>query len=532
MPNKYGTIVSTPTPQSQPLAGRETQMAQNSAGGYSFVLDKWKMLERFLILGSEGGTYYVKEQDLTKQNVKSLDACIAEDPKRVVEMVTDISVNGRAMKNDPAEFALAQLVKAGGEARKQGYAAFASVIRTGRTLLEFNILLNQLGVKWGVARRKAFSSWYESKSIDNLAYQVLKYPSASGWTHRDILRLCHVKGADNLVYRYLADNDNRPYELASLPALIQGWEEMKKATTEKEVIALIEKYKLTWEFVTGQWQGNKEVWQALLPNLPMTALLRNLGRLTSYGLMKGDNVNLVRDKMTNRDLLRKARIHPLSLLLAWKTYEADGENRAFHRGDALKWDHDKRISDTLEDGFYLSFNTIEPSYKRMMLGMDVSGSMTMGRIQNLPISCAEAVAVLAMVTMRTEKDSVAYGFDTGIKDMKLSKNDNFESALRKVSGINGGGTDCALPIKHALDNGMEFDQFVVLTDNETWYGDTHPVKALEKYREKTGIASKLVVVGMTSTGFSIADPADVGMLDVVGFDTSVPTLISKFAQGV
>jgi 60 kDa SS-A/Ro ribonucleoprotein len=36
---------------------------------------------------------------------------------------------------------------------------------------------------------------------------------------------------------------------------------------------------------------------------------------------------------------------------------------------------------------------------------------------------------------------------------------------------------------------------------------------------------------MTSTGFSIADPADAGMMDVVGFDSATPELISDFARG-
>ena len=36
---------------------------------------------------------------------------------------------------------------------------------------------------------------------------------------------------------------------------------------------------------------------------------------------------------------------------------------------------------------------------------------------------------------------------------------------------------------------------------------------------------------MTSNGFSIADPNDAGMLDVVGFDTATPQVISGFAGG-
>lgn len=39
-----------------------------------------------------------------------------------------------------------------------------------------------------------------------------------------------------------------------------------------------------------------------------------------------------------------------------------------------------------------------------------------------------------------------------------------------------------------------------------------------------------VVVGMTSNGFTLADPNDRGMLDVVGFDTTVPAVIADFVR--
>ena len=72
---------------------------------------------------------------------------------------------------------------------------------------------------------------------------------------------------------------------------------------------------------------------------------------------------------------------------------------------------------------------------------------------------------------------------------------------------------------------------MVYTDSETWAGDVHPVQALREYRERTGIAARLVVVGMVSNGFTIADPEDPGMLDVVGFDTATPDVVSGFAAG-
>jgi 60 kDa SS-A/Ro ribonucleoprotein len=100
-----------------------------------------------------------------------------------------------------------------------------------------------------------------------------------------------------------------------------------------------------------------------------------------------------------------------------------------------------------------------------------------------------------------------------------------------VSELPFGGTDCALPMLYAQALKRAVDTFVILTDSETWAGAVHPAQALEDYRQASGIDARLVVVGMVSNGFSIADPNDRGMLDVVGFDTATPQLISDFARG-
>lgn len=78
----------------------------------------------------------------------------------------------------------------------------------------------------------------------------------------------------------------------------------------------------------------------------------------------------------------------------------------------------------------------------------------------------------------------------------------------------------------------QIDVFVVYTDSETWFGKTHPTEALKKYREQMkNPNAKLIVVGMQSNGFTIADPNDKGMLDVVGFDSAAPQIMSLFAEG-
>jgi hypothetical protein len=55
--------------------------------------------------------------------------------------------------------------------------------------------------------------------------------------------------------------------------------------------------------------------------------------------------------------------------------------------------------------------------------------------------------------------------------------------------------------------------------------------ALEQYRKTMGIEAKLIVVGMASNCLSIADPKDKNTLNLAGFDTSTPTIMSMFING-
>jgi len=210
-----------------------------------------------------------------------------------------------------------------------------------------------------------------------------------------------------------------------------------------------------------------------------------------------------------------------------------------------------QIVDALDAAFYTAFENVEPTGKRFLLALDVSGSMTSGFVAGVPnLSPRDASAALALVTAATESQYEAVGFFAGARGWKsphrshwqgrtdgltplaLSARQRLDDVVRTVSDLPFGGTDCALPMLYALDREREIDTFVIYTDSETWAGEVHPAHALADYRRASGIDARLVVVGMVSNGFSIADPNDPGMLDVVGFDTATPQLVSDFARGV
>src|SRR5687768_11920285 len=85
----------------------DSRQVKNNAGGFTFTVSKWDRLERFLILGTDGGTYYVKQADLTKQNVDFVRELLKENAAEVIRRAVDVSDNGRAKSNSPALFVLA-----------------------------------------------------------------------------------------------------------------------------------------------------------------------------------------------------------------------------------------------------------------------------------------------------------------------------------------------------------------------------------------------------------------------------------------
>ncbi|GAA1583555.1 hypothetical protein GCM10009804_45020 [Kribbella hippodromi] len=623
------------TPQDRPA---EPRQRINSAGGYTFVQDDLARLHRFLTIGTTGGTAYASEHALTQENAGLIVGLARKRTTEVVTAVLDISLSGRAPKQRPALFALAAAAKLGDDdGRRAALAAVPLVARTGTHLFQFTGYLEQFG-GWGRGTRRAIGNWYvdPDRSVDAVVYQILKYRRRNGWSHADLLRLSHPTTTEP-VRRELFDwLHGRPADLSGLP-LVAAFERLQRATDVAETAGVIAEHRaLSWEMIPDRFLNEPRIWEVLLANgLPQTALLRQLPRLTRLGLLdpSGPWVQVVADQLTDVGRLRKARVHPISVLVAQRIYSSGQGGRGRHTagavsasagvgasagvrasagvgtsvgvgmsvgvgtsagvgasagvrslwraarsswqralssadrvgaaaaqlrspGQALRtfadgarafgdrdgarggrdWAPSQPIVDALDAAFYLSYDAVEPTGKRTLLALDVSGSMT-SPVSGLPISCREASAALALVTAATEPACEIVGFtskrnfwDTKLTPLAISPRLRLESAIRAVSDLPFGGTDCALPMQYALRRKLAIDTFVVYTDNETWHGKVHPHQALQEYRREMGIDARLVVVSMTANGRTIANPSDPGMLDVSGFDSAVPALINTFTR--
>ncbi len=208
-------------PQWVPPAGQSA----NSAGGHAWTVDVWTRLRRFLILGSEGGSYHASEPALTRENASAVDDAVREDGLRAVE----------------------------------GFRG------------------------WGRSPRRAVAGWYVSQSPNALAYQAVKYG--------------------------------------------------------------------------------------------------NLATMTRVGVIAPGSTGTAQAvaKLGGAERIRAARVHPIALLAALRTYSSS--RGACGHGT---WSPVREIVDALDGAFYASFRNVVPAGTRLLLALDVSGSMTYGEIAGVP----------------------------------------------------------------------------------------------------------------------------------------------------
>lgn len=543
------------TPQSQPIPGRESEMVANNAGGFGFVMDDWARLSRFLLLGSEKGTYYVGETRLTEQNAGVVIRCLKQDGPRVVEMARDINVRNRAPKTDQQLFTLALAMKHGDEATKRAVRdAAPQMLRTGTHLLHFVAMLDNLG-GWNRSKRRIVSDWFNGDA-DHVAYQVIKYANRDGWTQRDALRVAHVKPASPAHDATFAWAARKPTagavietgEAREVPKVLQNYAHlhlMEGSPIEKALWGI--SHGLPREVLPTEALGDVSVQAALLPGMPLHALIRNLGNMTASGLLtQAEHAQIVAKKITDMDSLRRARVHPFAVLLATWVYKGGSGVRG-----GKTWTPSKIVLSALEDAYDLAFDFVAPTNKRILVGVDISGSMTMNCI-GAPISAATAATAMAITLARLEPQATVVQFDTEVAQiLSITK----RTGIASLENTRGGGTDVSAPIRWAMGSAApaiggpwgynlsgrnrsasvakvtEYDAFVILTDNETWAGKMHNSQALETYRRQVNRNAKLVVCAMAANHASVVDPNDPLSLGAAGLDSALPGLVSEFVGG-
>jgi 60 kDa SS-A/Ro ribonucleoprotein len=380
--------------------------------------------------------------------------------------------------------------------------ALPRVARTGAQLRKFAAFCTSVR-GWGRSLRSAIAHWYVSKPASELARQLLESEDQA-WSHRDLLRLSHPRpatAAHNALFQWVVEGKRG--HLATADMLdgqlrpIYAFELAKNAGTEDQMVRLIEDYRLGVEQVPLPWKNSPRVWEALLGSMSYLELVRNLSQLTAVGLVRPQSATtaLVVARLLDRKRVENSKVHPIALLDAFRTYrEAEGFTPV------------PSVMEALNSAFYMAFDNVRPSDRRIYLAVDADCSMGRSQCVGMPsLSAAMASLALSMIYAKTEPYYTAGSFQGG-------------------QGI------ATLAIEDSLNRGLRVDAFVVLTDLEK-SGEAAQGCALDRYRQSTGIATRLAVIAMAAEDCNMTDPDDPLQMSIAGFDASVPEILAQFVRG-
>ena len=353
------------------------------------------------------------------------------------------------------------------------------------------------------------------------------------------------------------EHSSPPRDLIETAIYLQAVMEIEACTTSVadlyKAIKLVREHGLVREQIPTHLLNSSELWTELLKSkgangkqagMPLEALTRNLGKLSSLPNFMGPNTDFICARLSSEEDIQRSRIHPFKVLIASRIY---GMGKAMK--GALAWTVSPRVRDQLTTTFLRSFKNVAPTGKRYMAALDVSGSMDIACMGCPAISCRQASAALAHMLYETEHSGNGHvyvrGFTSspGYGSTLTTDNGfrNFDHLVKRgmtldqfIQATNApyGATDCSLPMLRAMEEGLNVDVFIVMTDSETFAGKVHPQVALENYRVKANKPdAKLIVVGMTANNLTIADPNDRNTLNLAGFDASMPEIIAMFVRG-
>jgi 60 kDa SS-A/Ro ribonucleoprotein len=563
----------------------------NASFVYKLALKDYIM--RILVLGSRTNKYDQRTKKLAEEDIAYVDEQIqAGKGGEILDIVKEVYENSRAPNFNNTFLLLAMLCRAEDIQLKSQSLQVIEKFRTISHLYSWKnfhaIIPNpESGEKskgFGRAVKREINKWilaYRDKPLD-LAYQITKYQSREGWSFKNLLQCSHVstKTGDNrglslkpktpnpndvppteidLVLRYtvngidaMVDLDYQLNYTSEVYTYLRAVYFVKHCSVDdkEDLIKRVYQFKLTREQVPSWCLADVDVLTALLVNkekthitMPITALLRNLGNMTSHGVYHDPMlVDLVFKHLMDPHMVKNSRIHPVSVLTAWFTYNSGNGNKGSNT-----WSPNFKILKALEEMFYLSFLNVEPTGKRICFLIDCSGSMGNPSLCD-GVTNAEAAALLAMIFARSEKcekDSPTHAFylftckndyygrgTTGLTDISdvIDARAPLENVLNAVQRSDWGTTDISLGILEALKYKRKYDAFVVITDNDVNSG-IKPVEAIKQYRTCLKMPhTKLVVVATQGADYTIADPEDPFMLDMCGFDSHGPRILQDFIR--
>jgi len=530
-------------------------------------------LKRFLHYGSEAPIYMSGDRYTNnvynKEHVPSLSKLLADkeyDHEKIIDLIVKVKNEDTSVWPDSITFALALCAAEDAYPlmQQQAYKSIRTVCREPRDIILFVKFYRDLKTNRGGGNgfKRAVAQFYLVPMPFDLADIFLQQRSYHGWTHRDVLRVAHIKpisieqqvlftyvmkGLEEAANKFGESPNEQVSELLEYITTVEGFRKIKDPTQAAKALA-VELHKI--ERVPSHLMKSQEVWNELIPNMDVKTLLDNLQRISILGFLKNANVTVMKvvDVFNNLHKAETFKGHPSRVFIELMTYEKAAK---YCLDIAIKMNHpiskitparkppkcNLLIKNALVTFFYSLYKFQKPTGLRYMVAVDVRPKMFSDRCQHcLHLTPIEAAQVVSLSLIRTETEKVILGTFTDVKgdielvsltkDCEIAK---YESVFQERAS-RPGPASVAAAIHWATTEKKSVDVFIILSNYLVMTSGSRP--ALAKYRQDMNLPNtKLITCSLSGQLRTHKDVEGQNMICVVGFDEHVCRLIEVFARG-
>ncbi|MEG6570621.1 TROVE domain-containing protein [Thermoanaerobacterium thermosaccharolyticum] len=447
-----------------------------------------------LLTNTIGNTFYADSETLLAESNAIHDQILEKNPEFAAKALI-FARNKGLMRLQPI-FGLAKLSSV---SRELFSKVFLQVILIPSDLQDFMVILEGLGRgQGGRAVKRQAAQFLNSVS----EYWAIKYNGRGrGYSLGDIVKTVHPKPISDkqkAIFAYLVGKEYDKTQVMQISA----YEALKKATNTKEQIALIQEGRLPHEVVTGVIKPDKEIWNAILHQMPIFALLRNLNTLDRAGVLD-ENREYIKSVLNDPERLAKSKILPFRFVTA------------FHQVEKA-W-----VKDILRQAVELTFDNLPDIPGKTAVFLDVSGSMEGEYL------CIGSVFALALYK-KTQGKGIFWTFDTEVYDPQPSMYDSILTQAERIKA--GGGTDTGAPVEKLRKDNIYVDNIIIITDEQQNTGSPF-YKELEKYRRSINPNTKAFIIDIAPYRSAMIPPTDKNAHYIYGWSETVLEYIAMSIKG-
>ena len=484
----------------------------NEAGGRAYKLSPKQALAQYAATGCFNHTFYSEAgEQLEKvlELAKELDA----------EFVAKVAIYAREkgfMKDIPALLIAVLSTKD----KVLFERTFSRVIDNGKMLRNFVQIMRS-----GTVGRKSLGSlpkrmvreWFEARKAE----QIFKQSVGQSPSFADVLKMVHPKPLDaerEALYGYFI---GREIDADKLPEIVKAFERFKNGDS-MQVPAV------PFQMLTALPISTKE-WTEIARNAAWQMTRMNLNTFQRHGVFNdAETVELIAARLPDREAIRKARVFPYQLLVA---YKAASNNAQIPR----------EITEALQDAMEIAIENVPEIGGKVFVFPDVSGSMSSAvtgfrKGSTSAVRCIDVAALVAASILRKNPTAEVLPFENRVVKATLNPRDSVMTNAQKLAAIGGGGTNCSAPLYELNRTRTKADVLIYVSDNESWIDSnrqwssgTETMKQWNEFKTRNA-GAKLVCIDIQPNASTQARER-VDILNVCGFSDQVFTLISEFAGG-